>query len=166
VTERLFPDEWLVPTISAMITPEAVAGLRASAEPTSTLWDLVTSKGYATDDQMLTALSKRCRVPVAEAPKPEPRVKEVIPEAVARRYHIVPLKATDSVLEIGTSNPFDIDAEKGLAFASGREVRMQLVSPAKITALTDEIYRPENVIDKLLEGMEGTSEVEQLEHLT
>jgi type II secretory ATPase GspE/PulE/Tfp pilus assembly ATPase PilB-like protein/ActR/RegA family two-component response regulator len=163
VAERVFPDEWLVPTISAMITPEAVAGLRAAAEPTSTLWDLTTAKGYATDDQILAVMSKRCRVPVAEHPKPEPKVKEVIPEAVARRYHIVPLRASDSVLDVATANPFDMDAEKGLAFASGREVRMQLLSPSKITALTDEIYRPENVIDKLLEGMGGTSEVEQLE---
>ena len=163
MAERIFPDEWLVPTISAMITPEAVSALRSAAEPTSTLWELTTAKGYATDDQILAAMSKRCRVPVAENPKSDPKVKEVIPEAVARRYHIVPLRATDSVLEVATANPFDMDAEKGLAFASGREVRMQLLSPGKIAALTDEIYRPENVIDKLLEGMEGTSEIEQLE---
>jgi len=165
VAERVFPDEWLVPTVSAMITAEAVAALRASAEPTGTLWDLVTAKNYATDDQILTALSKRCRIPVADAPKPEPKVKEVVPESVARRYHVVPLKATDSVLEIATANPFDIDAEKGLAFASGREVRMQLLSPSKIAALTDEIFRPENVVQKLLEGMESDSEVQQLEEV-
>ena len=163
MADRVFPDEWLVPTISAMITPEAVAALRASAEPTATLWDLVTAKNYATDDQILNALSKRCRIPVAETPKPDSKVKEVIPEAVARRYHVVPLRATDSVLEIATANPFDIDAEKGLAFASGREVRMQLLSPTKIAALTDEIFRPENVVEKLLEGMESSSEVQQLE---
>jgi len=163
VAERVFPDEWLVPTISAMITPEAVAALRTAAEPTSTLWELTTAKGYATDDQILAVMSKRCRVPVAENPKPEPKVKEVIPEAVARRYHVVPLRATDSMLEVATANPFDMDAEKGLAFASGREVRMQLLSPGKIAALTDEIYRPENVIDKLLEGMEGSSEIETLD---
>jgi type II secretory ATPase GspE/PulE/Tfp pilus assembly ATPase PilB-like protein/ActR/RegA family two-component response regulator len=146
-----------------MITPEAVAALRATAESTSTLWELTTTKGYATDDQILAVMSKRCRVPVVESPKPEAKVKEVIPEAVARRYHVVPLRATDSILEVATANPFDMDAEKGLAFASGREVRMQLLSPGRIAALTDEIYRPENVIDKLLEGMEGTSEVETLE---
>ncbi|OYV67104.1 MAG: hypothetical protein B7Z72_10185, partial [Gemmatimonadetes bacterium 21-71-4] len=110
----MFPDEWLVPTIAAMISPEAVAGLRAAAEPTSTLWEMTTSKGYASDDQILAAMSKRCRVAVAESPKPEAKVREIIPEAVARRYHIVPLRATDSVLEIVTANPFDIDAEKGL----------------------------------------------------
>jgi type II secretory ATPase GspE/PulE/Tfp pilus assembly ATPase PilB-like protein/ActR/RegA family two-component response regulator len=165
VDERLFPDEWLVPTIAAMITPEAVDGLRAAAEPTSTLWELVTSKGYATDDQILAALSKRCRVPVAEPPEPDPRAKEILPEAVSRRYHIVPLRATDSLLEIATSNPFDLDAEKGLAFASGRDVRMQLASPAKIAALTDDIYRPASMIDKLLEGMERGAEVEQIEDM-
>ena len=163
MAERVFPDEWLVTTISAMITPEAVAALRAVAEPTSTLWELTTAKGYASDDQILVAMSKRFRVPVAEDAKPEPQMKEIIPEAVARRYHIVPLRATDSVLEVATANPFDLDAEKGLAFASGREVRMQLLSPAKIASITDDMYRPENVIDKLLEGMEGASEIEQLE---
>lgn len=163
MAERLFPDEWLVPTISAMITPEAVEGLRNAAEPTSSLWELVTSKGYSTDEQILAVLSERCRIPLAESPKPELKVKEIIPEAVARRYHIVPLRATDSVLEVVTANPFDIDAEKGLAFASGREVRMQLLSPGKIAALTDEIYRPVNVVEKLLEGMEGITDVEQLE---
>jgi len=163
LAERVFSDEWLVPTISGMITPEAVGALRASAEPTATLWDLVTAKGYASDDQILAALSKRFRLPIAGMSKPEARVKEVVPEAVARRYHVLPLRATDSVLEIATANPFDIDAEKGLAFASGREVRMQLMSPAKIATLTDEIFRPENVVEKLLEGMESTSDVQQLE---
>ncbi len=163
MAERLFPDEWLVPTISGMITPEAVAALRAAAEPTSTLWELVTSRKYATDDQILGALSQRCRMAVAPDEKPDPKMKEVIPEAVARRYHIVPFSATDSVLEVATANPFDIDAEKGLAFASGREVRLQLLSPARITALTDELYRPENVLDKLLDSMDAATEVEQLE---
>src|SRR5512135_3068129 len=146
-----------------MITPEAVAALRSAAEPTSTLWELTTAKGYATDEQILAAMSKRCRVPVAEHAKPDLKVKEVIPESVARRYHVAPLRVTDSILEVATANPFDMDAEKGLAFASGREVRMQLLSPGKIAALTDEMYRPENVMEKLLEGMEGTSEVETLE---
>jgi type II secretory ATPase GspE/PulE/Tfp pilus assembly ATPase PilB-like protein len=163
VAERLFPDEWLVPTISGMITPEAVESLRTAAEPTSSLWELVTSKGYSTDEQILAVLSKRCRIPLADTPMPESRVKEIIPEAVARRYHIVPLRATDSILEVATANPFDIDAEKGLAFASGREVRMQLLSPGRIAALTDEMYRPVNVVEKLLEGMEGVGDVQQLE---
>jgi len=163
MAERVFPDEWMMPTITAIVAPEVVAGLRTSAGPASTLWDLVVSQGHATDDQIIAALSTRTRLKVADLSKPDSRVKEIVPEAVARRYRIVPLRVTDSYLEVGTSHPFDLDAEKALAFATGREVRMLLAAPSRIAAFTDELYRPENVMEKLLEGMEGTTDVQQLE---
>jgi len=163
VTERIFPDEWLVPTITSMLGPEVLDAMRAKAEPTSTLWDLVTASGRATDDELLVTLAKRCRVKLADLSKPDPKVKEIIPEAIARRYHVLPLRATDSFLEVATANPYDLDMERGLAFASGREIRILLATPAKIASHTDEIYRPENVIDKLLEGMGQGTDVQQLE---
>src|SRR6185503_10806112 len=64
---------------------------------------------------------------------------------------------------IAASNPFDLDCEKALAFSTGREVRILLASPSKILQKIDELYRPENVIDKLLEGMESDAEVTQIE---
>jgi type II secretory ATPase GspE/PulE/Tfp pilus assembly ATPase PilB-like protein/ActR/RegA family two-component response regulator len=162
VAERTFPDEWLVATISLMLGADAVDQLRQSAQPTSTLWELVTGSGLATDDQLLAAVSGRSRVKLADLSKPDPHVKEVIPEAMARRYHVLPLRVTDSFVEVATANPFDMDMEKGIAFASGREVRMALASPTRIAQLTDEVYRPDNVIDKLLEGMGTGTEVQQL----
>jgi type II secretory ATPase GspE/PulE/Tfp pilus assembly ATPase PilB-like protein len=163
VAERVFPDEWLVPTITSMLGPGVLDVLRAKAQPTSTLWDLVTGHGHATDDELLAALAKRCRVKLADLTKPDPKVKEIIPEAIARRYHVLPLRATDSFLEVATANPYDMDMERGLAFASGREIRILLATPAKIASHTDEIYRPENVIDKLIEGMGQGTDVQQLE---
>ena len=163
MAERVFPDEWLLPTIAAILPPEVVAELRALAGPTVSLWDAATSKGKATDDQILASLSTRTRLKIADLSKPDSRVKEIIPEAVARRYRIAPLRATDSFLEVATAHPFDLDAEKALAFATGREVRVLLAAPSRIAAFTDELYRPENVMEKLLEGMEGTADVQQLE---
>jgi type II secretory ATPase GspE/PulE/Tfp pilus assembly ATPase PilB-like protein/CheY-like chemotaxis protein len=162
MAERYFPDEWLVPTLTTALSPEVVAELRALAEPSASLWDLAVNKGKATDDQILEALAARCKLKIADL-KPETRVKEVIPEVVARRYRILPLRATDSLLEIATANPFDLDAEKALSFATGREVRMLLATPAKIAAASDDLYRPENVVEKLLEGMSDQTEVTQLE---
>ncbi|MDO8665061.1 MAG: type II/IV secretion system protein, partial [Gemmatimonadales bacterium] len=108
------------------------------------------------------SLSTRTRLKIADLSKPDSRVKEIVPEAVARRYRIAPLRATDSFLEVATAHPFDLDAEKALAFATGREVRVLLAAPSRIAAYTDELYRPENVMEKLLEGM-GTTDVQQLE---
>ncbi|MFI5208358.1 MAG: ATPase, T2SS/T4P/T4SS family [Gemmatimonadales bacterium] len=160
---RNFPDEWLVPTVTALTSAETVEALRADAQATSTLWDLVTAKGHATDDKLLEALAKRTRLKMADLSLRETKVKEMVPQSLAQRYRIVPMRATDSFLDIATSNPFDLDAEKALAFATGREVRMHLATPAKISATLDEMYRPENVVEKLLEGMGGGTEVTQLE---
>jgi type II secretory ATPase GspE/PulE/Tfp pilus assembly ATPase PilB-like protein/ActR/RegA family two-component response regulator len=162
MAERYFPDEWLVPTLTTLLSPEVVEEWRAGAEPSASLWDLAVSKGKATDEQILAALAARFKLKIADL-KPEARVKEVIPEVIARRYRILPLRATDSFLEIATANPFDLDAEKALAFATGREVRMLLATPAKIAAASDDLYRPENVVEKLLEGMSDQTEVTQLE---
>jgi type II secretory ATPase GspE/PulE/Tfp pilus assembly ATPase PilB-like protein/CheY-like chemotaxis protein len=162
VAERMFPDEWLVATVSLMLGADAVEQLRQSAQPTSTLWDLVVQGGLATEDQLLAAVSNRSRVKLADLSNPDPHVKEVIPEAIARRYHVLPLKVTDSFIEVATASPFDMDMEKGIAFASGREVRLVLASPARIAHLTDEVYRPVNVIDKLLEGMGTSADVQQM----
>src|SRR5207249_2432435 len=82
--------------------------------------------------------------------KADPTAKERVPEQVARRYHILPFRATDSYLEIATANPFDLDAEKALAFATAREIRMLLLAPSKIAERLDEMYRPEKAVDKLL----------------
>jgi len=49
-----------------------------------------------------------------------------------------------------------------LAFATAREIRMQLLAPSKINEKLDEMYRPEKALDKLLEGMEGSGDLVQL----
>ncbi|PYO26500.1 MAG: pilus assembly protein PilB, partial [Gemmatimonadetes bacterium] len=67
-----------------------------------------------------------------------------------------------SYLEVATANPFDLDAEKALAFATAREIRMQLLAPSKIAERLDEMYRPEKAVDKLLEGMESETALEHL----
>src|SRR5207245_10977971 len=84
--------------------------------------------------------------------------RDGVPEQLARRYHVLPLRLTDSFLELGTANPFDLDAEKALAFATAREIRLFLLAPSKIREKLDEIYKSETAISKLLEAM-GDAEV-------
>ncbi len=160
--ERSFPDEWLVATISTLVPAETIAELRAASDPKQSLWELVTARELASDQAILDALAKRTRLKIADLGKVDARVKEVLSDRDAHRYRVVPLKVTDSYLEVATSNPFDLDAEKALAFATGREVRMLLATPARIAAAMEELYRPDNVVEKLLEGMSDGTEVEQL----
>ena len=158
-----FPDEWLAHSLESVVTPELLAELREKAPPPARLWETLVAQKIASDEQILTALSTRFRLKLADLAQLDPSAKERVPEQVARRYHILPLRATDSYLEVATANPFDLDAEKALAFATAREIRMFLLAPSKIAERLDEMYRPEKAVDKLLEGMGSSAELVQLQ---
>src|SRR5947208_7955601 len=163
MADTTFSDEWLAHSLEGVVTPELVAELREKAAPQATLWETLVAQKVVNDEQILTALSTRFRLKIAGLDKADPTAKERVPGQVARRYHILPLRATDSYLEVATANPFDLDAEKALAFATAREIRMLLLAPSKIAERLDEMYRPEKAVDKLLEGMESSAELVQLQ---
>src|SRR5467141_366437 len=158
-----FPDEWSAHSLEGVVTPELLVELREKAPPPARLWETLVAQKIASDEQILTALSTRFRLKLADLAQLDPAAKERVPEQVARRYHILPLRATDSYLEVATANPFDLDAEKALAFATAREIRMFLLAPSKIAERLDELYRPEKAVDKLLEGMESSISLEHLQ---
>jgi len=157
-----FPDEWLAHSLEGVLTPELLVELRTKAQAGQTLWETLVAQKVVSDEQILTALSTRFRLKLADVKEVDHSVKEKVPEQLARRYHILPLRVTDSFLEIATANPFDLDAEKALAFATAREIRMQLLAPSKINEKLDEVYRPEKTLDKMFQKMEGSPELVQL----
>ena len=155
-----FPDEWLAQSFEAL-TPERLQALRAKSESGRTLWECVVAEKIATDAEIVDKLAHRFRLKVADVGKIDQTARDSVPEQIARRHRVLPLRLTDSYLELGTANPLDIDAEKALAFATAREIRLFLLSPSKISEKLDEMYRSDKAIDKLLEGM-GDQEVTTL----
>ncbi|HEY7685306.1 MAG TPA: ATPase, T2SS/T4P/T4SS family [Gemmatimonadales bacterium] len=159
--ETNFPDEWLVQTME-VLTPERLAELRAKAEPGKTLWETVVQEKLATDEEILETVGTRFRLRVADLGQLEPGARTALPEALARRYRVLPIRETDSYLEVATANPFDLDMEKTLAFATAREIRLLLMSPSKIAEQIEVQYRPEKALDRLLENMGQSAELVQL----
>lgn len=148
-----FRDEWLAGTMRQLLGEDKLEELRRSKRAASSLWETAVLCDMATDSEILSALATRFRVKIADLSQMERAAKALVTEAQARKYHILPVRGTDSYLEIATANPFDLDCEKTLAFATGREVRLLLASPAVIAERIDELYRPENVMERILEGM-------------
>ncbi len=157
-----FSDEWLLATASSLLPEGPLIALRRDTGDRGSLWEAMVERRLLPDDRILDAVASRFRIPIADLTRMDPRVVETVPEQVARKYQVLPLRTTDSFLEVATANPFDIDAEKMLAFATGREVRMVLLSPSKIREKLDEIYRPDDVVSKLLDGIAEDAEVTQI----
>jgi type II secretory ATPase GspE/PulE/Tfp pilus assembly ATPase PilB-like protein len=162
-------DEWVLATLEGLLTPEQFGQLKAGRE--DSYWETAIRRGWIGDDQLLPALSKRFRMNVANLSLVSRQARELVPEQLARRYRVLPLQISDSILDVATADPYDLDCERTLAFALGRTVRLSLASPTRILERLDEVYRPENVIDRILGGVAGNCEidpvtdpVEQAEH--
>ncbi|MEK7240043.1 MAG: type II/IV secretion system protein [Gemmatimonadota bacterium] len=153
-------DEWLLVTLDGILTPEQMTVLRGLNE--ESFWEAAVRRNFVTDDQILQALAPRFRMRIANVQSVSQQAKELVPEHLARKYRILPLAISDSVLDIATADPHDLDCERTLAFALGRTIRMALGSPTKIAERIDELYRPENVVEKILEGVQTDYDVEAI----
>lgn len=123
------------------------------------LWEALVGASLVTDEELLAHLSTRFRVKLADLTLSQEDARDIVPEQVARQYHILPVTLSDSYLEIATANPLDLDCEKTLEFATGREVRILLASPTPLREKIDEFYRPVTAIGQLLEGMKTDTEI-------
>ena len=160
--EILFPDEWLTPLLEEL-TPERLAELRTKAEPGKTLWETVVQQKVLSDEDILERLAARFRLRITDMSQIDPGARTALPEALARRYRVVAVREADSYLEVATANPTDLDMEKTLEFATGREIRLTLLSPVKIGEQIEAQYRPEKSLDRLIETMGQSAELVQIE---
>ena len=158
---RAARDEWLLPTLEGLLSPENFAQLKAAKE--ESYWETAVRRNMATDDQILGALAKRFRMKIANVSQVSQQARELVPEQLVRKYKVLPLAISDSILDIATADPHDLDCERTLAFALGRTVRLSLASPTVIAARLDEVYRPENVIEKILENVASDYDIEAIQ---
>ena len=150
-TDRPIRDDWLLPTLQALV--DATSLTQLIQESPESLWEAAVSKGLTSDDDILAALAARFRMPIAELDGVDAAAIAAVPEALARKYRILPLRASNSTIDIATADPHDLDCERAIGFATGRTVRMNLAAPQRISDRTTEVYRPETSVEKLLEGM-------------
>ncbi|HEY4303271.1 MAG TPA: ATPase, T2SS/T4P/T4SS family [Gemmatimonadaceae bacterium] len=87
------------------------------------------------------ALAKRYKLPVANLDLISAHAVALVPERWARRFHVVPLTATEHELIVATADPTDIDCERTLGFATGRHVRFALADSAAIERRIEEVYQ-------------------------
>lgn len=148
---RTYRDEWLLPTLDALIGAEGLEVVREAGG--DSLWDVAVRRRLATDQQILDALSARYRMGLANLDLTSAPARDLVPEALARKYRVLPLAVSETTLDIATSDPNDIDCERTLGFATGRSIRMWLGAPTRIAERIEELYRPENAVEKILDSV-------------
>lgn len=147
-------DYWLLPVLQQLLSPQQIEGLETTS---SSLWHSAVERGLATDQDLVDGLARSTGCPLAIDLVVSSTARDAVGERLSRRYQVLPLSISAATLDIATSNPFDIDCEKTLAFATGRRVRMSLATPSRILERIDEVYAPVERVDRMLDKAGTTS---------
>ena len=152
------PDAWLLPIVGPLLGDRHTV----VPQPGERCWDAARRAGLS-DGAIVAAVAERFRLPVADldaAPSVEARA--LVPELVARRHRVIPLGVARSAVDVATADPRDLDAERAVAFASGRRVRLAVASPSAIERALDALYHPTAAIDRILAGVARMADVRPL----
>jgi type II secretory ATPase GspE/PulE/Tfp pilus assembly ATPase PilB-like protein/8-oxo-dGTP pyrophosphatase MutT (NUDIX family) len=141
-------DHWLLPILRDRLPRQAIEMLESKLD--GSYWDAAVRGAILSDDEILQAVSAHTGVELATALLVSAEAREAVSEALARRFSILPLSLSDSTLHIATADPFDIDCEKTLAFATSRRVRMSLSAPSRIRDSIEEVYAPVDRVSALI----------------
>lgn len=145
---QIISDRWILPILRELLPEQSMQVVEAKA--TRSFWETALTTSAVTDDELLTAIARRTRLRVANGLLVTSQARDRVPERLARRFCVLPLSISESTLEIATANPYDLDCERTLAFASGREVQMSLASPTRIAERLEEVYAPADRLKRLL----------------
>jgi type II secretory ATPase GspE/PulE/Tfp pilus assembly ATPase PilB-like protein/8-oxo-dGTP pyrophosphatase MutT (NUDIX family) len=151
-------DEWILPIIEALVSADAAS--RAEMAANGSVWDAAIRLRLIPEQDLLNAVSKKLSTPIALDLQVSDAARDLVPERIARKYQVLPLAASAHTLDVATANPWDLDAERSIAFVSGRSVRVWLAPPSSIADAIDEAYSgtpriPRKTAERPIESFKG-----------
>jgi type II secretory ATPase GspE/PulE/Tfp pilus assembly ATPase PilB-like protein/ActR/RegA family two-component response regulator len=147
MTEHL---HWLAKVGEDLGLSAEVLGRIAPATNLPEAWSRLAVLAQVGDVELTAAVARHFHLGVADLTDAEERAAKLLPEAIARRHHVFPLRESDRNLVVATSDPTNLEAEQDLAFASGRRPVFSIAAPAAIMQALDARYSPDRVFENLL----------------
>ena len=117
-------------------------------------WDIASRNLGVTIPELARVLAPTVGLAEADFTRADPRALPLLPERIARKYHVFPLREDDRHLVVATSDPTNIEVEHAIGFASGRRPIFELAIPAAIDEALFNAYSSEHVMDQLLESVD------------
>jgi len=104
--------------------------------------------------------------PRLEEPRPrlqkhliQPEALELIPEAMARKYLVMPMEVNDNVLQVAMANPADILALEALATHSQMRIEPEAAGAEEIQEAIDFNYQSYEEIEKQISSFTSSGEL-------
>ncbi len=113
-------------------------------------WEVTARTLGLTETELAARIASQFGLTVADFEQTDSRALALLPERLARRYHVFPLREDDRHLYIATADPTDIEVEHAIGFASGRRPVFELAAPTLIEEALVTGYSADHVVENLL----------------
>lgn len=105
-------------------------------------WTQVARACNLPDDLLTQRIAAHFRIGVADFSSYDPQTVKLIPEAVSRRYGVLPISSTNATIVIATSDPTNRSAHKDIVAHSARQPIFLMASPTLLTQALERAYAP------------------------
>jgi len=126
-----------------LITEEQLQeALREARQTKTRIGYALVKLGFVAEDELTRALAKQFRVPAVdlEKIKVEEKILRLVPEEVAMRHRVIPLRKVGRTLTVAMSNPTDVGALDNLKFITRFEIEPVIVGEYTLQTHLEEYY--------------------------
>ncbi|HVA56378.1 MAG: ATPase, T2SS/T4P/T4SS family [Gemmatimonadaceae bacterium] len=113
-------------------------------------WDIASRTLGLSPTDLASRIASQFGLRVAEFERTDPGALALLPERLARRYHVFPLRENERHIYVATADPSDIEVEHAIGFASGRRPIFELAPPTLIEDALLSGYSADRMVENLL----------------
>lgn len=146
---------WLLSVARASGAANADTLFTPATVPISAAWTAVADGCKLNDDQLAHLVAAHYRLGVANLEAANHELVQRIPQKIARKYGIFPLREENGHLVIATSDPTDHDADQALRFASRKRPIFEIAPPGAILHAISGKYSSDRMVEALLNSVDA-----------
>jgi type IV pilus assembly protein PilB len=150
-----------------LISPDqlqrALAEQKGSADKLGTI---LVRLNFITEDSLVSFLSKQYAMPAITVAQvdPDPDVLKLVPEQIAKKHSVLPIKRIGNVLTLAMADPTNVFALDDVGFMTGLQIQPVVASEAAIRKAFERLYETGgSVNDMMSELEEADTDVEVVE---
>jgi len=121
------------------------------------LSQILVREGWISEKELLSLLGQELDIPPIDLSrfKIDPEIARMVPERIARQYHLIPISRIGNTLVISMADPLNIFAMDDLRMLTHYQIDPVLSTDKDILEAIDRIYNPQDLkISRILEGAE------------
>jgi type IV pilus assembly protein PilB len=141
----------------------ALAEQKGSADKLGTI---LVRLSFITEDSLVSFLSKQYSIPAITVAQvdPDPDVLKLVPEQIAKKHSVLPIKRMGNVLTLAMADPTNVFALDDVGFMTGLQIQPVVASEAAIRKAFERLYETGgSVTDMMSELEEADTDVEVVE---